>query len=214
MILVASVSQAETRTKIAVIDTGINAELLSKKYMCKDSTKNFTKYSEFDNHGHGSHIAHIIGSRIDSRKYCIKAYKVWHKGSKNPLLNSTNALKNIVKDKSIKYVNISMSGDAYSSREFYYLRKLALNGVKVSVAAGNDSKELKWDKCNIYPACYRRDIPINFDVVSASDTEASNTGFFTKKEKGKNIISYGGSMSGSSQATAIHTSKLINGESK
>lgn len=209
LLLMTGISHAkELRTKIAVIDTGVSKSQATKSYMCDNGVKNMTIYENSDFNGHGSHIAHIIGSRINAKKFCIVSYKVYHNRTTiDVLYNTLKALKDIAKN-SYKYVNISMSG-GYSALEFDYLEKLTKNGVKVSVAAGNDGKDL--DKvCDVFPACYKKFMNDNYYVVSARDLKKSNKGKFTIKEKGKDVMSYGGVMSGSSQATAIWTSKLIN----
>lgn len=201
--------KAETRTKIAVIDTGISKAQELNSYMCKQGSINMTGFDKQDVNGHGSHIVHIIGSRINAKKFCIVSYKVYHdKGGLAIFRNTMKALKDINKQ-SFKYVNISMAGEINSIFEFVELKKMTDKGIKISVAAGNEGKDL--DKvCDVYPACYIKNIKSNYYVVSAKDTSNSNIGKFTIKEKGKNVMSYGGVMSGSSQATAIWTSKLIN----
>jgi hypothetical protein len=216
VLLMAGISHAaETRTKIAVVDTGISDSQILQPYMCENGVKNMTKYGRSDAHGHGSHIVHIIGSRIDVSKYCIVSYKVYHHPkvykpkSDEAMKDSLKALKDI-ENRDYKYVNISMSG-GYSTTEYFTFKRLTRRGVKVSVAAGNDEVTFTKKRCEVYPACYK--LRKNFYVVSAKDMVKSNKGWFTIKEKGKNIKSYGGTMSGSSQATALWTAKLIN-ESK
>lgn len=217
LLLMAGISHAqENRIKIAVVDTGIHKSQTLRPYMCKSGVKNMTKYEKSDAHGHGSHIVHIIGSRIDVKKYCIVSYKVYHhpnvysNNDMQVMTDSLKALKDIEKN-DYKYVNISMSG-GYNSTEYFTFKRLTRRGVKISVAAGNDSVTFTKKKCEIYPACYK--IKSNFYVVSAKDTIRSNKGWFTIKERGKDILSYGGTMSGSSQATAIWTSKLIKSDNK
>ena len=206
LLLMSGISQAtELRTKIAVVDTGINQSQSLQRYMCEDGVKNMTNYKRSDSHGHGSHIVHIIGTRIDTIKYCIVSYKVYDRANGKVLNNTIKALRDIKKS-NYKFVNISMSG-GYDAVEFNLMTQIINGGTKIVVAAGNDKLYLTRDKCKTYPACYK--IKKNYYVVSAYDVKHSNKGSFTIKERGRNISSYGGKMSGSSQATAIYTSKLI-----
>lgn len=216
MLLIANVAIAnETRTKIAVIDTGVSYNQFLQPYMCEDGVKNLTKYGKSDAHGHGSHIVHIIGSRIDASKYCIMSFKVWHdvSSSVTSARDTVKALSIINKDSKFKYINISMSGGAKDKLEYGLLKQLTEKNIKISVAAGNESEYLpkSIDKCDTYPACYKLRLNNNFNTVQASDLPYSNYGSFTVKAKGKRIKSWKGKrLSGSSQAAAIYTSKLIN----
>ena len=129
----------ESRHKIAVIDTGVNDVVLHMKYMCKDGVKNFTQYPNEDVNGHGSKIINIIGTRINSDKYCISSYKVFH--DKDGGIDSTiKALQEVNKDETIKYVNISMNGDINSKEELAMIEKLTQKDIKFTIAAGNESK--------------------------------------------------------------------------
>lgn len=206
ILLATGISHAsESRIKIAVVDTGIHKQQVLLPYMCKSGVRNMTEFDESDVNGHGSHIVHIIGTRIDVKKYCIVSYKVWHNSQKGVMSNTLKALEDIA-DNDFKYVNVSMSGGDFNIKEYLLFKRLTNSEVKVSVAAGNNKITFTDRSCSIYPACYK--LNHNFYVVSAKDTPASNKGKFTIKEKGRNISSYGGIMSGSSQATAIWTSKL------
>lgn len=214
MLLLANVSQAETRTKIAVIDTGVSHNQFLQPYMCSSGVRNLTKYGKSDAHGHGSHIVHIIGSRIDTSKYCIVSFKVWHdmSSSSTSMKDTIKALNVINKESNFKYINISMSGGAKDRLEYKLLKQLTEKNIKISVSAGNETTYLSSNikKCDTYPACYKLRLNNNFYVVQAHDLKYSNYGSFTVKERGKNIKSYGGKLSGSSQAAALYTSKLIN----
>lgn len=218
MLLMAGISHAkENRIKIAVIDSGISHKQSLLPYMCKNGVRNATEHGKSDVHGHGSHIVHIIGSRIDIKKYCIVSYKVWHSKSAvtDVLDNTYRALTDVSQDNTFKYVNVSMSGGEFYKPEYIRLKQLLEKGVKISVAIGNNSTELYSNQCRVYPACYRLSFKENFYVVQAKDVLSSNKAYFAVKEQGRAIASWQGvRLSGSSQATALFTSKLIKSDNK
>lgn len=204
-------SQAlENRHRIAVIDTGVNDVVAHMKYMCKDGVNNFTPYSNEDVNGHGSHIVNIIGTRINSNKYCISSYKVFH--DKDDGIDSTiNALKDISKDETIKYVNISMNGDSNSREELAMVEKLTEKGIKFTVAAGNEKKLITKGNCTQFPACYKLFItkPNNFYVVGAIG-DFSNYGPIVDIVVNGTIESLGRTQRGTSQAAASYAATIIN----
>lgn len=204
----------DSRHKIAVIDTGVNSVVAHMKYMCKDGIKNFTQQSNEDANGHGSHIANIIGTRINSNKYCISSYKVFHE--KDGGINSTiNALKEISKDDTIKYVNISMNGYESDREELNMIEKLTQKGIKFTVAAGNEKKFIGKGHCEQFPACYKLFItkPNNFQVVGAIGN-FSNYGPIVDATVNSSIESLGLVKRGTSQASASYAATIINRNDK
>ena len=200
----------ENRHKIAVIDTGVNEVVSHMKYMCKDGIKNFTESSNEDINGHGSKIINIIGTRINSDKYCISSYKVFH--DKDGGIDSTiNALKDISKDKDIKYVNISMNGYSNSKEELAMVETLTQKDIKFTIAAGNEKKLIKKGDCTQFPACYKLFItkPSNFYVVGAIGS-FSNYGPVVDVVVNGTIESLGLVQRGTSQAAASFAATMIN----
>jgi hypothetical protein len=200
----------ESRHKIVVIDTGVNSVVAHMKYMCKDGIKNFTRSSNEDVNGHGSHIVNIIGTRVNSNKYCISSYKVFH--DKDGGVNSTvNALKEISKDTSVRYVNISMNGYGSNREELAMVEELTRKGIKFTVAAGNERKLITKGDCTQYPACYKLFItkPNNFYVVGAIG-DFSNYGPIVDVVVNGTIKSLGYVRHGTSQASASYAATIIN----
>lgn len=200
----------ESRLKIAVIDTGVSKEQETAAYMCKDGVHNFTEFSKEDANGHGSHISHIIGSRLNTKKYCISSYKVFHVTG-GDIDSTVEALKVIDADKSIRYVNISMNGDAHSDKELFYFKKLTDRGVQITVAAGNEHRMLASSYCTQYPSCYKFQLnkPKNLYIVGAYNVDASNYGPAIDVFTDGVIESWGGLKRGTSQASAMFLSQLI-----
>ena len=86
---------------------------------------------------------------------------------------------------------------------------------KVIVAAGNESKDLSKD-CSTYPACYRFNTP-NFYVASncidkknkVLHTTSNYGGPVTDCEEGINVTAGNITMTGTSQAAALRTKRLL-----
>lgn len=200
----------DSRHKIVVIDTGVNSVVAHMKYMCKDGIRNFTESPDEDVNGHGSHIVNIIGTRINSDKYCISSYKVFH--DKDGGIDSTiNALNEINKDNTIKYVNISMNGDSNSKEELAIIEKLTQKDIKFTIAAGNESRFIAKGSCTQFPACYKLFItkPSNFYVVGAIGS-FSNYGPVVDVVVNGTIESLGLVQRGTSQAAASFAATMIN----
>ena len=202
----------ETRTRIAVVDTGIDQELLSE-YLCADGHKDFTGTNLRDNIGHGTAMAMLIAKHIDPETHCLVNLKFY-----DPHYNATIDLVSPIvhiSTSDIKFVNVS-AGGGMPDLDMYEAIKVGLDrGIVYAVAAGNDSIILDF-VCPIWPACFRFDSP-NFHVVGALDKQGT-TAFFsnygeavTDWAPGLNleIPGFDVLISGTSPATAIVTGRLI-----
>ncbi|MBL7545904.1 MAG: S8 family serine peptidase [Bdellovibrionaceae bacterium] len=172
-----------------------------------------------DNHGHGTHIAGIIGAMAGNQKgisgiapdvslMIIKYY--------DPKVTSTDNLKNTIN--SINYaikmgaqiINYSGGGTDYSQDEFDAVKKAEKNGILFVAAAGNERSNS--DQFHYYPADYKLSNIISVTALDPSKEvlASSNFGIETVDlaAPGQNIIStlpgnsYG-FMTGTSQATAF-----------
>lgn len=162
-----------------------------------------------DDHGHGTHIAGIVGSVApDVSLMILKYYDSKSSGIEN-LSNTIRAIRYAVR-MGAKIINYSGGGILKSSQEEDALAWAASQGVLVVAAAGNEG--LNSDFFHFYPANY--DLP-NIISVGATDREGqllkmSNHGIHTVDvaAPGRNIYSTlpngnHGFMSGTSQATAF-----------
>ncbi len=172
-----------------------------------------------DNHGHGTHIAGIIGAQAGNNKgisgispdvslMIIKYY--------DPKVANTDNLKNTIN--SINYaikmgaqiINYSGGGTDYSQEEFDAVKKAEKNGILFVAAAGNERSNS--DQFHYYPADYKLTNIISVTALDPSKEvlPSSNFGIETVDiaAPGQNIIStlpgnaYG-FMTGTSQATAF-----------
>jgi hypothetical protein len=192
-------ARADDRIKIGIIDSGISIQQSKSKILCKDGLKS-TFSDGIDRNGHGTNIFYLVSRNLDPKKVCIISYQVLILG-----MDSYLTALNKAHHDHVKYLNISMVGYDSDISEQFLLGVMLFNGTKINVAAGNEKQNLD-KKCDVYPACYN--FGKRFSVIGARDVEESNFGSFIKSyEKGfqQGIPS----KTGTSQATAIYTNKII-----
>ena len=201
---------------IAVIDTGIDTSVAN---LCATGHKSFSSTGSnplTDEVGHGTHIAGLINMNAGQGNYCMVSVKYYNYGS-DAYNNSNNLVMAIKYAISINadFINISSGGVGANEPEREVI-ELALNKhIRVVVAAGNNGTDLD-NNCNYFPACYDKRIVIVGNLMSPGRRAfASNFGNrVTRWEIGTGVLSSlpGGKMgymSGTSQATAIATGKLV-----
>lgn len=172
-----------------------------------------------DNHGHGTHIAGILGAEGGNGigisgvapRVSIMVLKYYDPKSafNNNLLNTIKAIRYANK-MGAHIINYSGGGMEFSQEEFNAVKESQEKGILFVAAAGNERSNS--DKARYYPANYKLD---NIISVTAIDTKAevldsSNFGINTVDiaAPGKNIFStlpngkYG-TLTGTSQATAF-----------
>lgn len=207
---------------IGVIDTGLNIKADRPKI-------NLCKYGHVDlsgdlpvpgvapdSIGHGTNVAYIIDeflrSKYSSNQYCLVIIKYYDSPKKT----------NMAVEKSIKSfehatrlevdaVNVSSSGSSFtfSEKEKDQVLRLLNKGVVISAAAGNSGITIGGEE-KVYPAMYDDRI----HIVGALDEEGKVAQFSNRGldemfwESGKNISAGGITLSGTSQATALHTARV------
>ena len=218
-LLITSNVAKETRKKIAVIDSGIdlNNQKL-KPYICNSGSYDFTGEGLQDTHGHGTNIAWLVVKDLNPKEYCVMALKYY--SLRNFSENLEREIKSFARAIEHKAVLINFSGGGLgpSSPETEYILKALAKGITVVVAAGNNGNDLARN-CNYFPACAVKDK--NFYVVGSTypngqrlptsnyNGPVSNweVGFMQEGPDGKR-------MSGTSQATAIFSGKLLKNNAK
>lgn len=233
ILLITNLAQAKTVTilrvhkgapvVIAIIDTGIGfTQLSARAKLCKFGHKDFTGSDmvakgyktvdpvPFDTHGHGTNIAGIIdlAAKSSGIDYCLVIIKDYP--SKNPLKSEIEALQ-YASDIGANIVNISAGGQEESLEETKSVKSLLDKGAILVAAAGNDRNELTPTKRRYFPAqCDPRVIVVGNMSKNLSRSPTSNYGSsVTRWEYGENVEGFGLTMTGTSQATAVATGKLL-----
>ena len=221
---------------VAVIDTGIDSShrdlaknIWHEARESKDKTDTYgwnfvtDKSNPIDDHGHGTHVAGIIGAISDPKNgvsgvvhnvsiMSVKYYSDANPGSVN-LRNTVKAI-NYAVDHGARIINYSGGGPEFSEDEYLAIKKAEAKGILFVAAAGNEHQNTDLVENYYYPSAYRL---TNIISVAATDIHnnllpSSNWGKsrVDVAAPGENIYStlpngkYG-YMSGTSQATAFVT---------
>lgn len=204
--------EIEHRRKIAIVDTGIEINDKTKKYLCYGKHYDVTGTGIEDKHGHGTNIAGIIAKQMDITKVCLLIIKYYGTFG-SPVSAEVKALQ-IALEQKATHVNLSSGGPGNVKLEKQVIEKLLKQKVYITVSSGNNNERLTKENCNYYPACYNFQSSY-FNVIGNGKSEAnkqqsSNFGpVVTNWREGKNVEGFGVVMSGSSQSTAIFTGELI-----
>lgn len=177
-----------------------------------------------DNHGHGTHIAGIIGAKGGNgygisgvspnvSLMVLKYFDPKSSGSNN-LKNTVEAIRYAVKMKA-NIINYSGGGTDYSAEEFAAIKDAEKAGILFVAAAGNERSNSDESGKHYYPADYELSNIISVTAVNKEETKvlaSSNYGVRTVDiaAPGENIYSTlpngsFGLMTGTSQATAFVT---------
>lgn len=171
-----------------------------------------------DNHGHGTHIAGIVGAEGGNNygvtgvapKVSLMILKYFDPGSpSNNLVNTIKAFDYAVK-MNAHIINYSGGGTEFSRKEFLSVKRAEQKGILFVAAAGNERSNSDFNK--YYPADYDLDNIISVTAINPNlrVLSSSNYGIRTVDiaAPGENIYSTMpnsrfGPMTGTSQATAF-----------
>ncbi len=224
---------------VAVIDTGIDAnhpDLKPNLWKAPSSLRNsrmdpvygwdFVSKSPnpSDLHGHGTHIAGIIGAVANHKtgtsgvSQAVQIMPVRYYSESAPgSVNLANTIKSLhyAIDNGAKIINYSGGGPEYSEEEYQAMKKAEQHGVLIVAAAGNDHHNTDVEDFRYYPAAYQLKGLRNIITVASIDADnqilaSSNWGVRSVDvaAPGEGILStipggrYG-KMTGTSQATAF-----------
>jgi len=193
--------------KVAVIDTGMAKGM---PHLCKTGHKDFTNTSLLSENDHGPNISGLIEEQVKSNIYCQVILKFWDDKSKiSGAHTSILALKEAITQR-VDFINYSAGGKGFNLVEFSLIEQALDMGITIVAAAGNDGKNLD-DDCDFYPACYdKRIIVVGNLKEDGSVNPSSNYGSIVSQFViGTNRCANSICLTGTSQATAILTGKLI-----
>jgi hypothetical protein len=200
----------EKRGKIVVLDTGLGLHQVNKPYICKGFKQPLAWNLKSDIHyQHGPNIIGLIGSRIDSKRFCILSLNIYNDDLKSrgyiTALFKTTRLNNVVA------VNLSLNGKGYIALEHVFISMLLKKNIKVIVSSGNEGKLLTRLNCPHFPVClksfYLNDE--NFIVVKSSTGDYSNYSNFIPMKSEDGTDRGQPPMTGTSQATGVFTGSLF-----
>jgi len=200
--------------------------------LCRFGHKSFAKDLPNplnDENGHGTHISGLINQNAHSGDFCLVAIKYYsdaYSGVQN-LANFRKAIQYALNIK-VDFINFSGGGGALDLGEKATINKLLDRGTTIVVAAGNEQSDLD-ERCDFFPACDDKRLIVVGNMCELDDedcawTDSSHTmrrspssnfgAYVTRWEMGNNVESTlpggrKGRMTGTSQAAAIATGKLI-----
>jgi subtilisin family serine protease len=236
-ILIQSIALAECETRpivIAVIDTGFGRGFPGEETakLCQYGHKDFSGYDIYENkfhtkdlvpvdsHGHGTHIAGLIDkyAKLGTENYCLvilkyedpwRASMIFHPFEKDYKIKNTIAAINYARNIGADYINYSSGGDGTLNDEIIAVKKYIDAGGKFVAAAGNEHSDLA--KNPYYPAVDDdRVIVVGSINQNGKRAKYSNYGSRVNRwEIGTAVEVYENRMSGTSQAAAIATGKLV-----
>ena len=181
------IEEGSRNVVVAVIDTGIDAnhpdlapnlwhDPSSKSVYGYDFVKN--KPNPTDEHGHGTHVAGIIGAianpavGISGVAHKVSIMPIRYYSESNPgsvnLANTVKALEWAI-EHGAKIINYSGGGPEFSESEYLAMKKAEVKGVLVVAAAGNERSNTDKIENYYYPAAYRLS-----NIISVAATDINN----------------------------------------
>lgn len=208
LLFICSISYAKI-IRIGIMDSGyFPDDDTTKIHFC--SIKNFTKNTIDENGMHGNNILHIITDGLPYDKYCIIMIKVLNdNGEYMPYIKGYE----YAASSQLDILNLSIAGFGYIPFEKYFISKMLDKNTIVVAAAGNNRKIFRDNECPVNPACVdNRIISVGSVDKKGNISVFSNWGMKNETcyEMGENVEAGGFIFSGTSQATAKHTRRLVN----
>lgn len=217
-------ARVERPIKVMVIDTGVEAT----HYLFKGSNiKCLDKMDCMDTHGHGTMMTSLIlFGELDAQNrptspVCNRVELIscnYMPGIMGSDKYYELCLKSALEEE-VKFVNFSSTAETYLIWEHSALLKMSERGVKFVTAMGNEGRDVKINR--MFPAVLSLLAPLKETVIpvigrtrSGERWAESNYGIPAASELSVDVKSAGlGGIvrgSGTSQATALHTNRLLN----
>jgi major intracellular serine protease len=201
---------------VAVVDTGFDRTKSNAK-LCKYGHADFSRKKPvfgkvpMDTHGHGTNVAQLIADNAGDTPYCLVIINFYRENATAAeSVVSTVAAFNYASTLQTDILNFSGGGNYPNSREEIAIKKLLNKGVVIVAAAGNDGIVI--DKnVGYYPAMYdSRIFSVGNLTKERTIAKTSNRGPYVNTwEIGTEMAAGGVTLSGTSQATAVKTGKIV-----
>lgn len=202
--------------KVGIIDTGLNLDdPRFSEHVCSSGHHHFVDKNINDEHGHGTHIAGLIQQYAGYGNYCFLIYKFYsdsNTGAQN-LIMEIEAMKAAIRN-GADIINFSGGGPEFAEDEYLIIKNHP--NVLFVVAAGNEHENLDNSKKGFYPASYwlKNEVVVQNIGKDGMVYPGSNWSKKAVSEIGENAYSTlpngeMGYLTGSSQATAIRTGKIV-----
>jgi subtilisin family serine protease len=219
--LTASVSlgAGDLMKRVVIVDTGLDmTDKRFRKHLCAEGHKDFTGEGLVDRHGHGTHVAGLIIRNAGSARFCLIIVKYYVENAKEiESLRRSNDAVTYAASLRPDLVNYSGGGGSISTPEYDAINSSHLT--KWVVAAGNEGANMDYPANRYYPACYGLDNVVVVGSLTKEGTKSRSSNFGNDVavwEVGENQLSdlpgkRTGYMTGTSQATAVVTGKILAG---
>lgn len=199
--------KGQCQIKVLVIDKGIELSHQEIKNHVAPQNWAVKDYNSNQHEGHGTHVAGIILKNTCKE---VELLSCTYENDFDDCLRFALTLK-------LDVINISAGGSDSYDGEFKLLKQLSEKNVKIIVAAGNDGLNLLFPGNDYYPAKYeiKNIIPVGSLNYRGEIAKTSNYGLLNEVwEIGVSIYSTlpnkeFGYKSGTSQAAATHTNKIL-----
>jgi thermitase len=201
--------------RVGILDTGLNmADPRITDHLCTGGYKDFTGEGMDDIENHGTFISSLVVKFAEDSDYCLVVVKFYkqHVDKDEQFTIYDAALKYLV-NQGVSIINISAGGNDIDNFE----RNLILKNPRITfvVAAGNGSNDLS--KNPYYPASYgfKNVIAVGATNMYGYRAPFSNYGDLVRtwevgvRVEGVSNKGYIDLSSGTSEATATHTGRLI-----
>lgn len=221
-------SCAEAKLRVAVIDSGFGSmdqiDYTSGKFknsqkLCEEGHRDFTGHKlvnsvpvDGSSVKHGTNIVGVIDQNSATPDFCVIVIKYYHEG-----ISGEAAVRASVR--SIRYanemgadvINYSGGGTEPNEEEKVEVKKFLDRGGVFVAAAGNNHNQIGSKYNTYYPAMYDpRIIVVGNKTAKGNRSPSSNYGPPVNHwEVGENIEGYGIKLTGTSQATAVTTGKML-----
>lgn len=169
-----------------------------------------------DSNGHGTNVAGIIQNYADkgNGNYCLVILKYWDGyGSHDNEADTIRAI-HWATALHLDFINYSSGGPLPNEDEYRAIEVYVNNGGTFVVAAGNEGLDLDKPLNGYYPAKYakydKRIIVVGMLDNYGVQSRQSNYGSMVSRwEIGQDVVGYSLVRSGTSQAAAVATGKLV-----